>query len=406
MSAQKTVSVIIPNHDRVAELGRALKALTFQIYRNFEVIVVSNQIEALQARFPLMDRVKPVEFTTPNISAARNAGLAVASGKVIAFIDDDAVPEPTWLGRLVGVFDDAHVGATGGAVIGRDGVSLQTGLTIIQTDGFDAPQPEPAQTQVFDAGRSGAIKTPGTNCAFRRAVFQAQGGFDEAFHFYLDEADFNLRLNAGDFATAYVPSARVIHSFAASSLRRADRAPRDLTQIGASIAYYTKKHDAHSPDLLAEFSRRQRDRLLGMMGIGRLEPRDIAPLLASLHAGFRTGENRTGHCPAVPPATSAFHHFVEGDAPNHEFLHARLFTRTAQKKRAKELAQAGNAVTLIEVLPSARALTRRFTDDGYWYHRVGQFGRFNRDQGNFHLRWNRATFQKEKDAIAPFRFSS
>ena len=47
-------------------------------------------------------------------SGARNTGVAVATGDVVAFLDDDARPEPDWLERLMAAYDDPAVMAVGG----------------------------------------------------------------------------------------------------------------------------------------------------------------------------------------------------------------------------------------------------------------------------------------------------
>src|SRR5690606_6907848 len=108
--------------------------------------------------------------------------------------------------------------------------------------GFDHPfDPGPGISLHRGTGAL-AVKTQGTNCAFRRADLIAAGGFDPAFRFYLDEADVNLRLAARGGLTAIVPDAVVHHGFAASARRRADRAPTDLTEIGASITGFLRRH--------------------------------------------------------------------------------------------------------------------------------------------------------------------
>ncbi|MCB2152739.1 MAG: glycosyltransferase, partial [Rhodobacteraceae bacterium] len=56
---------------------------------------------------------------------ARNLGLAAAAGEIVAFIDDDAVPEPRWLARLTAPFADPGIAAAGGFVVGRNGISFQ-----------------------------------------------------------------------------------------------------------------------------------------------------------------------------------------------------------------------------------------------------------------------------------------
>ena len=87
MSKSVKASVIIVSRDRPDDLKRVLASLQFQTYDNFEVIVVSNHN-------PSDERVKYVKHDQPNISTARNIGLKQAAGAVVAFCDDDAIPEP------------------------------------------------------------------------------------------------------------------------------------------------------------------------------------------------------------------------------------------------------------------------------------------------------------------------
>ena len=116
------VSVVIVSRRRPALLRRCLLGLTQQDLPGFEVVVVADPagIAAVQGF-----AVKTVGFDEPNISAARNLGIAQAGGEVVAFIDDDAVPEPTWLSRLTVPFSDPAVIAATGFVRGRNGVSFQ-----------------------------------------------------------------------------------------------------------------------------------------------------------------------------------------------------------------------------------------------------------------------------------------
>src|SRR5690606_23264203 len=157
--------------------------------------------------------------------------------------DDDAVPEPTWASRLAAPFAHPRVGAAGGFVRGRNGISFQWRALAVDHLGQDHPlEVDPEGVSLHEGTATRAVKTQGTNCAFRRAGWLAAGGFDPAFRFYLDEADVNLRLAAAGHLTAVVPRAEVIHGFAASARRRADRVPADLTDIGASTAVFLRRH--------------------------------------------------------------------------------------------------------------------------------------------------------------------
>ncbi len=399
------VSLIVPNRGRLEELAQLLRALSYQNHPNFELLIITDQPEAV-ARLSHADRAQIFTCQSANIATARNIGLAHAAGEIIAFCDDDALPEPTWLARLIAPFAQDNLGAVSGPVIGRNGVSQQWGLCEIGDDGADTRLPEPQDTRIFAPKRPRAIKTAGTNCAFARAVFDQLGGFDEAFHYYLDEADVNLRLNASTFRTAYVPDARVMHGYAASAQRRQNRAPKSLFEIGASHAVFLRKHldKTARPAATTSFQTAQRKRLIALMTIGLIEPRDIAPLMTTLAAGIEAGNTRDFNKTTLTPNANDFRPFNTAKTkPEHRILRARLFTRARRHREAKALAAKGHPVTVIEVLPSARALTRRFTKNGYWLSRVGQFGPLERRAPQLYARSNAATFRAEAAAITRFR---
>ena len=150
-------------------------------------------------------------------------------------------------------------------MIGRNGISFQWKARTVSPDAhtedlildYDRPQ-------VFEGSPTRAIKTEGTNMAVRRDVLVHLGGFDPAFRFYLDETDLNMRIGKAGLKTAIVPLAQVHHGFAPSARRRDDRVPRDLFEIGASLAVYLRKHDGNLAAFPLERTA-QRHRLLSHM---------------------------------------------------------------------------------------------------------------------------------------------
>ena len=85
------VSVIVVSRGRPESLTLCLTGLSRQFHDTYEVIVVADPAGmAAVARLPFADEIKTVPFDEANIAAARNRGLAVAAGEVVAFIDDDA----------------------------------------------------------------------------------------------------------------------------------------------------------------------------------------------------------------------------------------------------------------------------------------------------------------------------
>ena len=147
------------------------------------------------------------------VIVADQAGIAaVAAGNVIAFIDDDAVPEPSWLTHLTAPFGDPAVAASGGYVIGRNGISFQWKGRTVDRNAQTETLPMTG-AEVFTGTPDRAIKTEGTNIAIRRDVLVALSGFDPAFAFYVDETDLNMRLAHAGHRTVIVPMAQVHHGF-------------------------------------------------------------------------------------------------------------------------------------------------------------------------------------------------
>ncbi len=115
-----TVSVVVVTKDRPHLIEGLLEALALQSLPPDEVVVIDNNsrasyagvFDAFRTRLPLRTLVE----TTPGISAARNRGVRESQYQIIAFADDDCVPEPDWLEKLTEPFyRDPHIGAVGGS---------------------------------------------------------------------------------------------------------------------------------------------------------------------------------------------------------------------------------------------------------------------------------------------------
>jgi glycosyltransferase involved in cell wall biosynthesis len=85
----------------------------------YEIIVVSDNNPALAAR--LLAQFTGITVAenhgAPGISTARNVGVALASGDIIAFIDDDAIADKDWLSQLARCYEDQRVLGVGGIVL-------------------------------------------------------------------------------------------------------------------------------------------------------------------------------------------------------------------------------------------------------------------------------------------------
>ncbi|MDF0602179.1 glycosyltransferase [Psychromarinibacter sp. C21-152] len=395
------VSAIVVSRHRPEALLRCLSGIEQLDYPAFEVIVVADPsgLETLSAA-GFDGRIKTMAFDAANISAARNLGLAQAAGEIVAFIDDDAVPEPTWLRHLAGPFSDATVAAAGGYVIGRNGISFQHRGRRVDATGAHRPLDLPGDApQVFDSAPGDAVKTEGTNCAFRAEILRALGGFDPAFRFYLDETDVNLRLAAQRARTAIVPLAQVHHGFAASERRHASRLPRTLFDVGASQAVLLRRHaPARVAAALDAMRAEQRARLLRFMVAGDCEPRDVGRLLDTLEAGIAEGGRRAVDDPAPLPAPSVpFLQFAGRRAfSGMTVVAGRIWRRRGLRRAAAGHVAAGRRATLYLFSPTALFHRVRFHADGYWEQRGGRFGRSARSDPLFRYDSFRKRLEKER----------
>lgn len=399
------VSIVIVSRNRPEALRRCLTGVEQLQYTPFEVIIVADPAGIAVARaMHFAGALKLLPFDRANISAARNLGIAEAAGEVVAFIDDDAVPEPQWLRHLLEPAQQPEVAAMTGFVRGRNGISFQ--YRARRLTGFGEPETldvDPETLSILHPPPGGAIKTEGTNMAFRRDVLVEMGGFDPAFHYYLDETDLNMRLARAGHATAIVPLAEVHHGFAANAMRSANRVPRDLFDIGASWAVFHRKHllaqdrAAHWAHLRAQ----ERRRLLRHLISGGLEPRDVPRLLRRLDDGHAEGVERPIASVTLPEkADSAFRPF-----PARARRSVAMFTRPIKlaqdRAKAAKRALSGEIVTLINLSPTA--LYHRVAFDpahAIWLQTGGIYGKSTRYDAVFRLTRRLDRLQREVKRVA------
>jgi GT2 family glycosyltransferase len=181
------VTVVVPSICRDADQVRlAVEGLLALDYPDFDVVVVDNRLEPLTSPFPHMSddpRVSVVRQAVPGVSAARNRGIEVATGEIIAFTDDDAQVSPQWLQVFVRRFAQNPALAGLGGMVQPTELAHESQLWFEEYYGGFTPNVEPFETSLDSAnrdplfpyvvGRFGA----GCNFAVRREALVAVGGF-------------------------------------------------------------------------------------------------------------------------------------------------------------------------------------------------------------------------------------
>jgi len=372
------VSIIVVSRGRPDALRRCLLSLSQLFYHPFEVVVVADA-DGRAAMDEFAGQTKMIAFDDPNISAARNAGLDHAAGQIVAFIDDDAVAEPSWLDHLIAPFSDPSVSASGGWVRGRNGISFQNKSRMADKDGQHSPVAHPGPDPILLRGSADAApRTEGTNMAWRRAALADLGGFNPAYRFFLDETDLNMRLARRGGTTALVPLAQVHHGFAPSVYRRADRVPLDLFEIGASWAVFLNHYSDHPKDARHAARLAERTRMIRHAIRGNVWPSAIRARLAEFDAGYAEGATRSDGrwTPAEPPPFQPFH-----DAPavrSSIAIAAGLRKSNAARRAARAAVANGERVSLWTLSATTLYHQVRFDDGGFWHHAGGIWGRSDR----------------------------
>jgi hypothetical protein len=183
-----TVTVVVPTLVRDPQsLARTVASLDALDHPDFDVVVVDNRTSPTSPppAFPDHPRVRVVVERAGGVSSARNAGLADASGKVVAFTDDDAVAERGWLRALASRFAlEPELDAVGGLVLPSE-LETEAQLWFEEYYGGFSQSFRRSTVSTATAGRDDALFPfapgrfgAGCNMAFRRAALVALGGFD------------------------------------------------------------------------------------------------------------------------------------------------------------------------------------------------------------------------------------
>ena len=270
------ISVVVCTYNGGATIADTVRGVQALRYPKVELIVVDDG--STDGAGDVAERLGARVVRTANrgLSAARNTGLAAASGEIVAYLDDDAWPDPDWLTYVAGALADRSLAGVGGPNLAPAGDGAIAACVANAPGG-------PAHVLLAD---DVAEHIPGCNMAFRRGWLEEIGGFDPRFRVAGDDVDLCWRLQDRGGVIGFHPSAVVWHR-RRGSLRTFWRQQRGYGAAEALLErkwperYNTPGHVSWGGRLYGRGTGGllTRSRVYyGVWGTGAFQPRDEAPL--------------------------------------------------------------------------------------------------------------------------------
>jgi len=203
------VSVVIPTYNRGEILCQTMAMALAQDYSDFEVIVVDQTPEPPEVVRAYVEaegeRLRYVHRQVPNLPAARNAGVRMARGEIIVFIDDDVVIGPRYVASHVARYGDPSLGGVTGITL-SPGDDDEAAVLKRHLGAFGMRAP-------LGDGCFRTYSMEGCNCSFRREAIVRAGMFDERFtgSAWGEDTDLGLRVKHLGYLLLLDPRIRLVH---------------------------------------------------------------------------------------------------------------------------------------------------------------------------------------------------
>jgi glycosyltransferase involved in cell wall biosynthesis len=195
------VSIVIPHYNDLENLDVCLDLLLEQSFERgkFEIVVADNRspvgLDAVREVVGWRGRVVPAEIQGAGL--ARNSGVAASRGTILAFIDSDCRPNPSWLAEGIAALDRYDV--AGGAIL----VSVADPVNMTPTEAFEV---------VFAFRNDAYVRskhfTVTASMFTRRATFDAVGAFRTEVS---EDIEWCERAQAKGFSLGYAERSVVLH---------------------------------------------------------------------------------------------------------------------------------------------------------------------------------------------------
>jgi O-antigen biosynthesis protein len=200
--ASPIFSVIVCTRNGSSTLRACLQALSSQSYAKYEIIVIDDDsTDGSEGIVHQFGKIHYYKQKHAGLAAARNRGLRLAKGELLAYTDDDAMADEHWLARLIHAFEKSDIVAAGGPNLPPRPRNRTEQIVSLAPGG-------PAHVLLNDYE---AEHLPGCNLAIRKSALEKIGGFHEVFRTAGDDVDICWRLRAAGGKLRFVPGAVVWH---------------------------------------------------------------------------------------------------------------------------------------------------------------------------------------------------
>ncbi|HEX7095981.1 MAG TPA: glycosyltransferase [Acidimicrobiales bacterium] len=256
-SVTPVVSVVVVNYkgaDDTITCLDGLRGLDWPADR-LEIVVVENasvdgSAARIRAAHPDVRLVELAENT--GFAGGCNRGVAAATGEYVAFINNDARPDPRWISAAVTELQaKPDVGCVASKVLTWDGdaVDFVDAALSFYGHGFKLHVGEPNDPG-FDVAHD-VLFASGAAMVMPRRVFVDAGGFDERYFMFFEDVDLGWRLWLLGWRVRYVPQSLVFHRHHATMSRYANWREHYLLERNALFTIFKNYDDSNMPRMLA-----------------------------------------------------------------------------------------------------------------------------------------------------------
>ena len=245
------VSVVVLNYRGAADTITCLGALeTVDWPRDrLEVVVVDNasgddSVERIRRAFP---DVKLIESkVNTGFAGGCNLGADGASGEYVAFLNNDARPDPAWITSAVEVLErDNSIACVASKVLDWEGQTIDfvDGALSFYGHAFKLHVGQ-ADSPTYD-NEADLLFASGAAMVMRTSVFRSVGGFDERYFMFFEDVDLGWRLWLLGHRVRFVPGSLVFHRHHATMARFGKFREHYLLERNALFTIYKNYDDAN-----------------------------------------------------------------------------------------------------------------------------------------------------------------